>query len=258
MTARDLSAFATALSRAPSGLLVRLKRVRRLESFNLVGSTNQQIIDELLSNLERISLVSQRLPFVAKLYCWIARQDLLLSWEVYRVNPFDVTLIYFAPHRRIARALDVASGSVTFVPVITLRARYACIMIPGMEPAAEHRIVCLCVWNNRPFVAVWAAESVGRAHLHSALASALCGNPDELRVGTVAWMVLGYSILRACSSGTQTAAVPQICHFLELWAVIASTSLPRSSTLLPALKGWIVAGMNWLPRDYHFLQPCTS
>ncbi|KAL1423974.1 hypothetical protein MTO96_020656 [Rhipicephalus appendiculatus] len=208
MTARDLSAFATALSRAPSGLLVRLKRVRRLESFNLVGSTNQQIIDELLSNLERISLVSQRLPFVAKLYCWIARQDLLLSWEVYRVNPFDVTLIYFAPHRRIARALDVASGSVTFVPVITLRARYACIMIPGMEPAAEHRIVCLCVWNNRPFVAVWAAESVGRAHLHSALASALCGNPDELRVGSFDSLLSAYGAVSHCTTDHQASSKP--------------------------------------------------
>ncbi|KAL1482983.1 hypothetical protein MTO96_050278 [Rhipicephalus appendiculatus] len=205
MTARDLSALAAALSRAPSGLLVRLKSVRRLESFNLVGSTNQQIIDELLSSLERISLVSQRLPFVAKLFCWIARQDLLLSWEVYRVNPFDVTLIYFAPHRRIARALDVATGSVTFVPVITLRARYACIMIPGVEPAAEHRIVCLCVWNNRPFVAVWAAESVGRAHLHSALASAFCGNPDKLRVGSFDSLLSAYGAVSHCTTDHQAS-----------------------------------------------------
>lgn len=184
MTARDLHALATSLNRAPYGLLVRLKSVRTLEPFNLVGSTNQQIVNELLINLERIALVSQRLPFVGRLYCWLAKQDLLLSWEVYRVDPFNVTLIYFALHNRIARALDDSGGSVSFVPLITLRARYGCIMIPGMVPTEEHRVVCLCVWHNRHFVAVWAAESVGRVYLRSALASALCGNPDELRIGS--------------------------------------------------------------------------
>ncbi|KAL1481607.1 hypothetical protein MTO96_034352 [Rhipicephalus appendiculatus] len=95
-----------------------------------------------------------------------------------------MTLIYFALHRRVARALAIPGYPIEFVPIATSTRRYACIIVTDIVPTIEHRVMCVCVWRNLAYAAVWAAESVEREYLHAGLASALCGNPEELRLGS--------------------------------------------------------------------------
>ncbi|KAL1481604.1 hypothetical protein MTO96_034349 [Rhipicephalus appendiculatus] len=186
MTARDLDALVTALRRLNCGQLKDLSTTTILDNFSFFGSsTKERIIEQVRAYLEGISPLSSRLHYVGVLYCWLAApEDALSPWELYRVNPFKVTLIYFALHRRIARELGMQGYPQAFVPIAAPSRRYACVIVPDMAPTNEHCVICVCVWNSLSYVAVWAAELVGREHLRSALASALCGNPEDFRVGS--------------------------------------------------------------------------
>ncbi|KAL1473173.1 hypothetical protein MTO96_022448 [Rhipicephalus appendiculatus] len=198
MTTRDLDALITALSRLNYVQLRHLCTTNMLDNFSIVGtSTKERILSQVLANLEGISPLSDRLLCVGGLYCGIAALGNALSpWELYRVNPFKVNLIFFALHRRVARALAIPGYPIAFLPVATSRRRYACIIVPDIVPTTEHCVICLCVWNGLSHLAVWTAESVGREYLRSALASALCGDPEELRIGSYGTLESAYVAAR--------------------------------------------------------------
>ncbi|KAL1481605.1 hypothetical protein MTO96_034350 [Rhipicephalus appendiculatus] len=186
MTARDLDALITALRRLDYTKLRYLSATTLLDNFSITGrSTREEILHQVRANLEEVSPLSCRLYNAGRLYCWLAApEDALSPWEVYRVNPLKVTLTCFAVHRHISRELGIQGYPQAFVPIATPSRRYACIIVPQTVPTSEHFVTCVCVWDSLNYVAVWAADSVVKGHLRSALASALCGNPDELRMGS--------------------------------------------------------------------------
>ncbi|KAL1481606.1 hypothetical protein MTO96_034351 [Rhipicephalus appendiculatus] len=172
MTTKDLDALDTALARLRHTKLLCLSFTTILENFTTFGPTSKRRI-------------LQKMP-----------EDALSPWQLYRVDPFKVTLIYFALHRRIARALAIPGYPIQFVPIDTSNRRSACIIVTDTVPTNEHRVICVCVWDSLTYVAVWAAESVRREYFQSALASALCGNPEDLRIGSYGTLEVAYAEAR--------------------------------------------------------------
>lgn len=198
MTLRDLNALTRALSRVDYWEIHRMSNARILDNFSILGMpTKQEMIDRVRAHLQAIHVPTHRLQLLAAAYCWLAGpSDVLSPWELYRLDSLNVNLTDFDLHERIGRELGIQGCPEAFVSRAEASRRYACIVVPDIVPTIEHCVICVCVWNSLTYVAVWASESVGREHLRSALATALCGNLENMRIGSFETLSKAYIAAR--------------------------------------------------------------
>lgn len=185
MTDKDLQTLCDRLNVLTADQLQRLDIAEELCLPTLKGRSKKSTLVLIRCHLEGIYPLEKRLWYVARLYCWLMEHNYLYNWTVYRVNLFQVQIIYFALHRRFALAMHVQGCHLTFVPAPNPSSRCACIIttdqVSGTE---EHSVICLSVWNQLPCVAISAAGTVNMHRLFCVIASVLKGNPNELRVGS--------------------------------------------------------------------------
>ncbi|KAL3244119.1 hypothetical protein MRX96_047277 [Rhipicephalus microplus] len=207
MTSRDLDALVTVLRKLDCCQLQGLATAGMLENITIAGmTTNEQIIEQVRTELQEISSMAGRLHCLARLYCWIGGlKDVLSPWNLYRIKPFNVNVMQFNLHRRIALELAMPGHPLVFVPEAAGRHRYACIIVGDTLNTSEHYVVCVCIWNHLRFVAVWASESVARERLRCALASALGGSTEYLWAGSFETLRQAYVVTR-CNEVVQQAA----------------------------------------------------
>ncbi|KAL1448008.1 hypothetical protein MTO96_028293 [Rhipicephalus appendiculatus] len=196
MTEKDLETLAENLSRTSAEQLRELDdgEILPLPSFNV--TSKRRAIWEIMSTLDSIMPTSGRLPYVARLYIWLSVHKVLSTWVLYCVNPFKVPLIYFNVHRRIARMIGGPSHQVLLTPWKSPVARYACLVSPVTDPSTEHTVVCVCVWDGLPYVAIWAVGPITKERLHAMIALALKENSDKQRIGTYPDLASSYVAAR--------------------------------------------------------------
>lgn len=180
MTARDIETLCAAF------YTLRFEEIHALDIANLPwlprvsGLRLLAAVDAIRNALKAIHDPKERLQRVATLYSWLVPRGIFRTWFLYRLNrdlaelkPTNVMMMLEASMRSRgcgSGGAIIGTGSAVYFSVMTRDVA---------RETIEHRLLCFCIKNGVPFVAIHAPGGIlDRATISEALAFVL-GDPEQ-------------------------------------------------------------------------------
>lgn len=139
------------------------------------------IIKVVRGALEACRIPDERLKRIAWFYCWLVPLHVLRPWTLFHLSVAAVVSNEFTILDRLASALKILGRETTFVATDGGTAIRGCILVADAVPVSvKHDVVCVCLWRQLPFMAVYAPAVTVHSQLSVALAAVLDCNPEHI------------------------------------------------------------------------------